>query len=655
MIEKVKIKSKNLSIKSRLALILTTLFLILSCIIVYVTYLYSVEYSLKTRLEIRSAVDNGSEKIENDVLLLQQSGNILSKVGETYYSNRISGLFDDDLDSLNETTIEGMINVAKTIDHASAFGIVFDEEVFGELHNFHLTIDGPITTLQEDLSYGNFDYTSRDWYIDSVKYLKSSNDDFWTEPYITAGGSDNVTITFTKRIFYGEVPLGVAYIDWTVEELLQFIYQEESLRPTDSSFITCVDVINGIHIGKADKNEIIIDVKKIGDIDYLKDYNFNEEEGIYKFDIDNDTSRYITYHKELSNGILIISSVKESEAFADMLYDILGVSLILIFIGVATIVLLYLVIKAFVKPFNVLKKGANELGSGKFDFEIKIDGNNEFNELATSYNNMAKNIRLYTEKLKEETQKISVISSELAVAEKIQFGLLPRNFDMFDDIDEIDIRAFNTPAKEIGGDFYDYFMLDEKRLAFIIADVSGKGIAAALYMVIAKMTVREQALMKLSPGEVLTNVNNKLCQDNETNMFVTAFYAELNLETGVLRYSNAGHNPYVVISKKESPKYHPLIPGLVLGGFEGYQYKSHETTLNYGDSLFLYTDGITEAFNNDNVAYGEDRLLEVLNNVMDPTEIIDKIYSDVFMFVDGAEQSDDITMLALSFKGGKNE
>ena len=206
-------------------------------------------------------------------------------------------------------------------------------------------------------------------------------------------------------------------------------------------------------------------------------------------------------------------------------------------------------------------------------------------------------------------------------------------------------------AKEVGGDFYDFYMLGEDKLAFLVADVSGKGIPAAMFMMTAKTLIKGFAEMGLEVNEVFTQSNAKLCEGNEADMFVTAWMGILDLKTGVLSYANAGHNPPALRSRDGDYAFVRSRPNLILAGMDGVQYRKHELQLRPGDELYLYTDGVTEAQNLSNELFGEQRLLSSLNEAkgMSVEEICKKVKADVDIFAGAADQFDDITMLSIKW------
>ena len=243
-------------------------------------------------------------------------------------------------------------------------------------------------------------------------------------------------------------------------------------------------------------------------------------------------------------------------------------------------------------------------------------------------------------------------AAELNVATNIQQSMLPCIFPAFPERKEIDIYATMDPAKEVGGDFYDFFMVDDKHLAIVIADVSGKGVPAALFMVIGKTLIKDHTTQGRDLGAVFTEVNNLLCESNSEEMFITAFEGVLDLETGEFNYVNAGHEmPFICKANGDFEPY-KIRAAFVLAGMEDMKYRAGSMTLEPGDKIFQYTDGVTEATNVHNELYGMERLGKILNKVKNgtPQEILPAVKADIDEFVGKAPQFDDITMLCLEYK-----
>ena len=260
------------------------------------------------------------------------------------------------------------------------------------------------------------------------------------------------------------------------------------------------------------------------------------------------------------------------------------------------------------------------------------------------------------EKQKEITTKGARIETELNLANVIQKNMLPSIFPPFPEHKEFDIYALMTPAKEVGGDFYDMFLIDDDHLAICMADVSGKGIPASLFMMISKILIKNVSCIDKQTDIAFTRVNNMLCDGNKTGIFVTAWFGILDLTNGHLEFVNAGHNPPLLYSNKTGTfEYLKTKPNMVLAGMENVNYKKNEIKIEPGDRLFLYTDGVTEATNINNKLYGEDRLRDLLNNNLDldVEETINTVRRDIDDFVEKAEQFDDITMLEILYKKKK--
>lgn len=251
----------------------------------------------------------------------------------------------------------------------------------------------------------------------------------------------------------------------------------------------------------------------------------------------------------------------------------------------------------------------------------------------------------------EEHKNKEKIESELKIANKIQASMLPRIFPPYPDREEFDIYASMTPAREVGGDFYDFYLIDEDRVAIVIGDVSGKGVPAALFMVIAKTLIKNEAQRGITPDQILYNVNNTLCKDNEELLFVTSFIGILNLKENKLEYSNAGHNPPIIKRAEGDFDYLSLKSGFVLGGMENFEYQLEEMIFKPGDIIYVYTDGVTEAMNQNREQFSEARLLDTLNNIeADELEVIENtIREAVNDFSRGRLQYDDYTMIMLKY------
>ncbi len=331
-----------------------------------------------------------------------------------------------------------------------------------------------------------------------------------------------------------------------------------------------------------------------------------------------------------------------------------------------SIVLAYLLVrrlkKTVVEPINAISLAAEEyrkdqLAGDKetkhFD-QLDIHTGDEIENLALILNDMEKDISEYETNLSDITAEKERIGAELDVASQIQEGMLPSIFPPFPGRSEFDIFASMHTAKEVGGDFYDFFLIDDDHLAIVMADVSGKGVPAALFMMASKILLNNVASLKTSsPALILEKVNHQICLNNSAEMFVTTWLGILEISTGTIRAANAGHEYPAVQHKDGAFELLHDVHGFVIGGMDGIRYKEYEIHLNSGDGLFLYTDGVTEATNASRTLFGTDRMLQALNQTPNasPEQILNQVKQNIDEFVGEAPQFDDITMLCLRYWG----
>ena len=311
------------------------------------------------------------------------------------------------------------------------------------------------------------------------------------------------------------------------------------------------------------------------------------------------------------------------------------------------------------RPLSRLIDGVERISGGDLKTQIQVHTGDEIETLANAFNSMTANLEKYIHDLTAVTAEKERIGAELNVATQIQKDMLPNIFPAFPERQEFDIYASMDPAKEVGGDFYDFFMVDDSHLAVVMADVSGKGVPAALFMVIAKTIIKNQALTGDPLDQVFDRANDQLCENNGEGLFVTAFMGLLDLNTGDFTYVNAGHNAPLLRRKGGNYEYLQMNPGFVLAGLDGMQYESSHLELGEGDTLFLYTDGVTEALDPNEELFGEDRLRDALNDDggrdLQVSKLLPYVRSALEEFARGAEQADDITMLGITYRGGGKE
>lgn len=329
---------------------------------------------------------------------------------------------------------------------------------------------------------------------------------------------------------------------------------------------------------------------------------------------------------------------------------------VLLVVGLFTAVFFAYIRKNIVDPISKLNISAQEMVDhleSEEQFTIDIHSNDEIEKLAKSFETMYTEVHDYIRQLERVTSERERIGAELNVAKKIQAAMLPSIFPAFPNHPQFDIYADMSPAKEVGGDFYDFFLIDDTHLGIVMADVSGKGIPAALFMVVSKVLLNQRCRVGGSPAETLAMVNNMLCENNRIEMFVTVWLGILDISTGKITAANAGHE-YPVI-QRTGGSYELLKDrhGFVLAGMEGVGYHNYEIELHKGDRLFLYTDGVPEATNSANALFGTERMLAALNSntAAGCKEVLEQVRNHVDAFVQEAPQFDDLTMLCLEYKG----
>ncbi len=321
---------------------------------------------------------------------------------------------------------------------------------------------------------------------------------------------------------------------------------------------------------------------------------------------------------------------------------------------ICLILLYFFVLDPLMKILGNIREYTESKDSANIIANLRdVHPNNEIGELSDDITQLAQEMDDYYTKIETITKERERISTELDLASRIQASMLPSSFPAFPGRDEFDIFASMTPAKAVGGDFYDFYMIDDDHLCITMADVSGKGIPASLFMMISKIILKNHSMAGKSPSRILSDVNDAICDNNKEEMFVTIWLGILELSTGKLTYANAGHE-YPAI--RHAGGDYELVKGrhgFIVGGMPGLTYKEDSIVLEPGSSIFLYTDGVPEATAGDGSMFGLDRMIDTLNSDPDalPEKVIERVRTAVDDFVKDAEQFDDITLMSLTYKG----
>lgn len=569
-------------------------------------------------------------------------------------------------------------SVADEVALIGNMGIVMNHvsETLTGASSTHIGTESGFTILCDDVSdlkvdMGYLDPTTRSWYTSAVESGQST----WSEVFEDSYGR-GMAITCGHPIYdpYGNIKAVVA-IGSQLSEISSAI-ADISIGETGSVIV--IDNNGDVIMGDSFINKDIVDSK----VNFLSSKDpilvdatkkmMNGESGIAITTMDG-ADTYIVYHPMQSIPWSVVTLVHVDEIMAPVVQgkqqtSALAVSaqiesdkiakstLVAMLAGmmasaVSALLVGVLYSNKIASPIRKLEAGVREISRGKLDFALDIKTGDEIENLAAAFNSMTSDLKKHIQDLTTVTAEREKIGAELSIATEIQASMLPSVFPAFPDYKEFDIYASMLPAKEVGGDFYDFFLVDERHLGIVMADVSGKGVPAALFMVIAKTLIKNYAQKGECPCDIMTHTNNQLFQNNDASMFVTAWTGILNLDTGELVFSNAGHNPPLIKRNNGDFEYLKTDSGFVLAGLEDFKYTQSSITLNSLDVLYLYTDGVTEATNVNNELYSDERLLNLINSIkIDSTkDLLEKIKCDIDCFVGDAPQFDDITMLGLKF------
>ena len=506
--------------------------------------------------------------------------------------------------------------------------------------------NGEIKSKQ--LGNETYDYHYMDWY----QIPKLLDEPYWSEPYYDDGGGEMMMTTYSKPLYdeYGNL-YAIITADLSLEWLTELV---GGIQAFERSYNLMVSR-NASFIVHPDHNLIL------NETIYSSTYG-EDDESLKKMqdDMVNCRAGQVLRDKEGGKFFVFYSPVETtcwSVAIvcprSELYLGVKKLRSLLIFLGVIMLLLMmylsYHGIRKVVAPVEDFSDVAQKIAHGEFDAELpKINSHDELKDLHDSFEYLQQSLVRYIDELKSTTANKERIESELRIAQAIQMGMLPKSFPAFPDRDDIALAAKIVPAKEVGGDLYDFFIENDK-LYFIVGDVSGKGIPASLVMAVTCRLFRSIASFHDKPEEIMTSLNDSLSDGNESNMFCTAFLGILDLKTGHLDYCNAGHNAPLVIGSNGNVSAIPVEPNLPLGLFGGFPYQGQETNLGKGTMLYLFTDGVNEAEDMEMNQFGDDRLVSLLekNAGAEPKEIVETTFAQVQLHADGANQSDDITVMCI--------
>lgn len=600
------------------------------------------------RTAINSVFNESVEKVQSSVTnTILHIENVLNSV-EVVVSNLSWVLLEeqDDPDAMYRITRQ----IVKNNDFVYGSSIAFEPSYYKEKGLFY----APYSYRKGDeicckqLGSEDYDYHYMDWY----QIPKLLGKPYWSEPYYDMGGGDMIMTTYSLPVYDDKDNLiAVLTADISLE---WFAEQINSIKLYPNSYNMLVGR-GGAFLMHHDRNAILNETifsQALADDDQillrLGHDIISGEQGLSPLTY-NGLDWAVFYAPIKATGWSVIVACMDSEIFAEFLKvnRISGILVLAMLLLMS--VMSFISIRAMTRPLVEFADSANDIAHGNFDAKLPaIKSKDEMRILHDSFVYMQDSLASYVEELKETTANNARIDSELRIARVIQMDLVPKVFPPYPERNDIDIYARVIPAKEVGGDLYD-FLLNDDKLYFILGDVSGKGVPAALVMAIICRLFHTVATTSDGASGIVRTLNDSISETNELNMFCTAFVGILDLKTGHLQYCNAGHNPAIVKELNGETHCLDVIPNIPMGVWNGFDYKVQECYLAKGDMLVIYTDGITEAMSADGLMYSDDRLVGYLSDNLftDSQALVDSVVSDVKRYVGGTDQSDDITLMCV--------
>ena len=626
------------TIKSKIILISALMLITLSILLSFFAYLYLQNGKTLLLKGFSYHISTFAEKINKDIIRIEDNAKDLALQGEMF----------NQIDKNRNMALFTTINIFNNYPYSLGGGIWFEPNIIDPQKRWYCIYvyrnKNNEIVPDEQFETPEYDYLNKSWYKEIFPNVTKENNVAWSLPYYEKEGSNTLMVTAGAGIYdSNNMRFGISTVDWEISSIIKSVSE---MKPTPNSFAL---------FGDEDDNSIIASTDPYMDnstllgkpLNTLPWYNENLINITY---FDYHGQKFIPYVKHLDNGMILIICIPKCELFHYLMKHVIILLSVFILISLMISWLLYFGLKKNIdKPIEKLTDIAHKIGAGNLNTEIKIEKPLEFAELAQTFDNMAKDI-------KNITKERQSIESELSLAKEIQASSLPNVFPPFPDRKEFDIFAGMEPAKEVGGDFYDFYFIDDNNFMFLIADVSGKGVPAALFMMTTKTLINYIAQSVMSPEEMIETINHKICENNKQGFFITMLAGIVNIKTGKITFINCGHNPPLVKHKNGKFQYLKLESNIVLGAFDGAKFAIAEGMLEKGDTIFVYTDGITEAINSNGEQYGEERLLETMNNIPDENikDISDKLKINVKEFAQGVAQSDDMTVLIFRYEGSEN-
>lgn len=491
---------------------------------------------------------------------------------------------------------------------------------------------------------------------------KELNRPVWNEPYYDEGAGNIIMSTFSVPIYEtvsgSKEFLGVLTADISLDWLQEIV---SSIKIFESGYGFLISR-NGTVVTHPFKDlimhETIFSVAEARRDIHLREIGREMIKGKTGFvpftSIVTERKCWMAYCPVPSTGWSLAVIYPQDELMADVVN--LNRTVFLLFL-VGFFLLLGVIVfnaRSITRPLRMLARATQVISTGNLDAEFPlIKSRDEVGNLSESFITMKDSLKRYIKDLTETTAAKERIESELKIAREIQMSIIPKIFPPFPDRPEFDIYAFIEPAKEVGGDLYDFFFIDDDHICFMIGDVSGKGVPASLFMAVTKTLFKANSGEGVRPDEILSRLNNELAQDNESCMFVTIFCGILNTKTGEVLHANAGHNPPLLLRQGKEAQYLDTSGSIAVGAMEGLSFKTEKFVLHPGECLFMYTDGVTEAANLEEDLFSEKRLRDDLSALRKKPikDIVSSLMQEIEDFSQEAPQADDITMMIIKYFG----
>ncbi len=629
---------------------------IFTSIAVVFTFLFIYNYQLSKHIVEKNLKSNAENITKNGVSRIEKILGSVQKIPDNY-SRMIEGT------QLSEEAMAGILQqIIETNPEIFSAALAFEPYALDSTGKFYMAYcyrSGNACKISFP-DGEQYDYFTMDWY-QIPRELKRP---LWSEPFYDEGAGNIIKSTYSVPLYSNRNGdrkfIGILRADVSLEWLQDFINSIKVYETGYGFLISKTGTMVTHPIRDLIMNETIFSIAEEKGSKQLREIGRSMVRGKTSFaeieyqNVKTGLLSWIAYAPIELNGwsIGIVFPVNEFMADINNLFKrvlILGLS------GMLFILLIIILIsRNITSPLRSLNNASRKIAGGNFDVELPvIKTRDELKDLRDSFDYMQNQLAEYIVNLKETTSAREKIESELRIAREIQMGMIPHIFPPFPNLSQIDLYAMLKPAKEVGGDLYDFFLLNGNYLCFTIGDVSGKGVPASLFMAVTRTLLRSMASKLSSPASFVDSLNESLSYNNESSMFVTTFVGILNLQSGEVHYTNAGHNPPVIIradGKTEMLDISGLIP---VGLFRDFKYTESSFTLNKGDKLFLYTDGITEAEDAEKNLFSEERLMDILKNSAgeDPAALIHKVMENITLHVGDNLQSDDITMMSIIFYG----